>query len=169
MGVRLTCAQVSAEWRRETSLSSQTRQRKSLSSLSSPSSASFPSSPFSLPLERPPFLRNLIRASNSGRARDPTRPGRATTPMDGGSTTRMRLPGTTTPARRFSRAGIAFPATNPTAGNSSSGGGSLSTVISRHSIPLGFFRCTGTPALVLSLLDNSINLFVVAKSTERAG
>ncbi|KAH7518519.1 hypothetical protein FEM48_Zijuj09G0180300 [Ziziphus jujuba var. spinosa] len=54
----------------------------------------------------------------------------------------------TTPARRYSRAGTASPATNPTLAISSSGGGSPRSVISLPSIRRRFCRSTGTPALL---------------------
>ena len=53
--------------------------------------------------------------------------------------------------RRYSRDGIAFLATNPTPENSSSGGGSLGSVISHSLMPLDFFRIIETLALVLFL------------------
>lgn len=152
-----------------------TRPRKSLSSLFSLFSASSPSSSSSLSSERLPFLYSLLRASNlttsmakihpilhtraranSTKSKLPTlgfRPPLATTPTGRGSTTRAPdRRGTTTPARRSSRAGTASPATNPMPPTSPSGGGSPRNAISRRSIRRPFFALTGTPVLDLLVI-----------------
>ena len=72
----------------------------------------------------------------------------ATIQMERGSMIRMRERlDTTTPAKRYLGAGIAFPAINRMSEKSSSGDGSLGSVISLCLTPLGFFRNLETPAL----------------------
>ncbi|KAG2685633.1 hypothetical protein I3760_10G134000 [Carya illinoinensis] len=71
--------------------------------------------------------------------------------MGHGSTTASRdRQGMMARERRYSRAGIVSPTTNPTVGNSPCGGGNPGTVISRCSIPFTFLRSTGIPTSVLS-------------------
>lgn len=146
---------LSPPWPHETTAIS--TQRKSLSSHSFLSSALLPSSSSSRsPGKPPPIPHTPTKPSAFHTPGAPTRmrprTGPATTRTGRGSATpTRRVRGTTARARRYSRAGIASPITNPTVASSLRGGGSPGAVISRRSIRFRLWRSTGTPASVLSL------------------
>ena len=146
---------------------SSSKQRKSLSSPFSLSSASLLSFSSSLSPEKPPLPLLPIPTTAPSKPGPPT-PLPATTPMGPGSIYPTRNPrGTTLLARRYSRAGIASPTTNPTLSISPRGDGSPAPVISLRSIPLRFFTSSETPTSVLSLslsqTNQSVSVWLLRK------